>query len=377
MSGTLSDSTPRGSLSSSTGIYRILWESKRFIIINFVAVSIVAAIVSLLLPKWYKSSATVFPPSSAQGESIVTGMGVVNPLVALGLGGVGEEINKYIAIVKSRSLRERIINAFDLKVVYETETIEETLWELDSRIEIAVTDEGALTFGVLDRDTLRAKAMADSILFILGETTTQLGSKAAQRNRRFILNRITAIKAELAVAERDLRDLTAKHGTYNLPTQLDVVIGQLVQLEVMLAQAEIEYNVASASMNTRNPQLDQLRIQRDEISKKVEELMAGGGKSNLLPNLQELPDVALWYARLTRDVKILGALLEFLYPQYEQARLQAAKDEPMLLVLDYPKVAQRRVKPVRSLIVLACGLFSIVVSSLWVVFRSQTQHILS
>ncbi|UCH09231.1 MAG: hypothetical protein JSU61_08290 [Fidelibacterota bacterium] len=364
-------------MSSSTGIYRILWESKRFIIINFVAVSIVAAIVSLLLPKWYKSSATVFPPSSAQGESIVTGMGVVNPLVALGLGGVGEEINKYIAIVKSRSLRERIINAFDLKVVYETETIEETLWELDSRIEIAVTDEGALTFGVLDRDTLRAKAMADSILFILGETTTQLGSKAAQRNRRFILNRITAIKAELAVAERDLRDLTAEHGTYNLPTQLDVVIGQLVQLEVMLAQAEIEYNVASASMNTRNPQLDQLRIQRDEISKKVEELMAGGGKSNLLPNLQELPDVALWYARLTRDVKILGALLEFLYPQYEQARLQAAKDEPMLLVLDYPKVAQRRVKPVRSLIVLACGLFSIVVSSLWVVFRSQTQHILS
>jgi uncharacterized protein involved in exopolysaccharide biosynthesis len=377
MSEMLAEFRPDNPQSPSIGMFKALWESKRFIIINFVAVSIVAAIISLFLPKWYKSSATVLPPSSTQGESIVTGMGMVNPLAVLGLGGAGEEINKYIAILKSRSLRERIIGAFNLMEVYETETVEETLWELDGIVEIEVTDEGALSFSVLDRDTLRAKAMADSILFLLGETTTQLGSRAAQRNRRFIHNRITAIKAELAVLERELRNLTAEHGTYNLPTQLDVVIGQLVQLEVMLAEAEIDYNVASASLNKRHPQLDQLRVQRDEINKKVEELMAGEGKSNLLPNLKELPDVALHYARLTRDVKILGALLEFLYPQYEQARLQAAKDEPMLLVLDYPKVAQRRAKPVRSLIVLACGLFSIMISSLWVVLRPQIQLISS
>ncbi|GAH55535.1 unnamed protein product, partial [marine sediment metagenome] len=64
-------------------------------------------------------------------------------------------------------------------------------------------------------------------------------------------------------------------------------------------------------------------------------------------------------------------LLEFLYPQYEQARLQEARDEPTLLALDYPQVPQRKAKPKRLLIVLASGLFSLMISSVWVVLRPQ------
>ena len=171
--------------------------------------------------------------------------------------------------------------------------------------------------------------------------------------------------------EQGVREFTAQYGTFDLPTQLAVVIEQLVQMEITLAEAEIEYNVASASLDEKHPQLDLLRVQRDEIRAKVEDLMSGKGESNLLLNFQELPDMAVEYARLTRDVEILGALLEFLYPQYEQARLQEARDEPTLLALDYPQVPQKKDKPKRSRIVLACGMFSLLISSAWVVIRSQ------
>ena len=170
-----------------------------------------------------------------------------------------------------------------------------------------------------------------------------------------------------------MRDFTARYGTFDLPTQLAVVIEKLIQMEITLADAEIEYDIASASLDENHPRLDFLRIQRDEIKAKVEDLMAGKGKTNLLPNLKELPDVAVEYVRLTRDIEILSTLLEFLYPQYEQARLQEAKDEPTLLALDYPRVPQSKDKPNRSLIVLTCGFFSLLISCVWVIVRPRLE----
>lgn len=258
---------------------------------------------------------------------------------------------------------------------YKAKTIESALKRLDSKIDMEVTDEGALIFSILDRDSLQAKAMADAMLRELGNTTINLGTRAGQRNRRFIYSRIISVKEELAKVEQAIREFTARYGTFDLPTQLTVVVEQLIQMEVALADAEIEYNVASASLDQKHPHLDFLRAQRDEIKAKVEDLMSGKGESNLLLNLQELPDMAVEYARLTRDVEILSALLEFLYPQYEQARLQEAKDEPTLLALDYPQVPQKKDKPKRSLIVLACGMFSLLISSAWVVIRSQLHQL--
>lgn len=352
-------------------IVKELWRAKRFILINFIVVSFLATGFSLLLPVSYRSSATILPPSAGGGELFPGGVGVVNPLSALGLGGASEEINNYLTILKSRRLRETIIHEFNLMEKYKAKTIESALKRLDSKVDMEVTDEGALIFGILDRDSLQAKAMADAILRELGKTTINLGTRAGQRNRRFIYSRIISVKEELAKVEQAMREFTARYGTFDLPTQLAVVIEQLVQMEVALADAEIEYNVASAGLDGKHPQLDFLRVQRDEIRAKVEDLMAGKGESNLLPNLQELPDMTVEYARLTRDAEILGALLEFLYPQYEQARLQEAKDEPTLLTLDYPQVPQRKAKPKRLLIVLASGLFSLMISSVWVVLRPR------
>ncbi len=352
-----------------TDIIKELWQAKRFIIINFIVVSILAVGFALLLPKWYRSSFTILPSSAGGSELMVGGTGVVSTLSALGLGGASEEINSYLTILKSRSLREIIITEFNLLEQYNAKTIEIGLKRLDNNVELQVTDEGALVFGILDHDPLKAKAMGDAVLRELSKTSISLGTVTGQRNRRFIRTRIDSIESELAEVEQAVREFTAQYGTFDLPTQLAVVIEQLVQMEVVLAEAEIEYNVASTNMGAMHPDVALLRTQRDEIRAKVEDLIAGKGESKLLPDLNLLPDMAVEYARLTRDVTILNALLGFLYPQYEQARLQETRDEPALLIVDYPQVPQWKAKPKRALIVLACGLFSLIVSCVWVILR--------
>ncbi len=373
MNDTTTNPAAAGIQSMPASIISELWQAKKLIFINFVVVSFLAAGFSLLLPVWYKSSATVLPPSPGGSEILIGGAGAANPLSALGFGGASEEINNYITILKSRRLRDAIIREFNLMEKYKAKTIEIALKRLDSKIDLEVTDEGAFMFSILDRDSLQAKLMADAMLRELGTTTISLGIRAGQRNRRFVHSRIVSVKEELARVEQAMSEFTARYGTFGLPAQMAVVIDQLIQMEVALADAEIEYDIASASLDEKHPRLDSLRIQRDKIKAKVEDLMAGKGKSNLLPNLKELPDVAVEYARLTREIKILIALLEFLYPQYEQARLQEAKDEPTLLALDYPRVPQKKDKPKRLLIVLASGLFSLMISCVWVIIKPRLQ----
>lgn len=346
-------------------IIRALWGGKKFIVANFILVSIIAAGFSLLLPNWYQSSTTVLPPSD-EGQ-LTVGSGSL--VAALGFGGAAEDINKYMSIIKSRRLRETVVRELNLMDVYGTKTLEGALKALSSKTSIHISDEGALVISVLDRDSVRVKAIADAILRELGRTTIDLATQTGQRNRRFIEARIQAVEQDFDRAEEEIRDFTTRYGTFDLPAQLSGSIEQLAQLEVLLAQAEIEYNVGAAELGADHPRVVHLQTQRDELAKKFDDLATGKGKTKLLIDLGELPSATTEYIRLMKEVEIHRALLEFLYPQYEQARLQETKDEPTLLVLDYPKVPEKKAKPRRSIIVMVAGLFGLILSSAWIILQ--------
>ena len=352
-----------------------LWRGRKFILLNVVTVSLLALVFSLLLPNRYRASAMVLPSSAGGAEMAMGASAFVSPLAALGFGTTSEEINNFISILKSRRLREAVIHEFSLMETYKVDRMEDALELLDKKIDIEVTDEGALIFSFLHRDKLKAQAVTAAILRELESTTISLGTMTGERNRRFIFSRIESVQQELAIEEQAMQAFTVEYGTYDLPVQLAAMVEQLVEIELDLARAEIEYNVASVSLDARHPRLEFLRAKRDETSSKLEELMSGESSGELIPNLRDLPNIAVQYARHRRDIEILGALLQFLYPQYEQARLKEAREEPTLHVLDFPRVPQKKDTPHRTLIVLASGVFSLLVSTVWVGVRPYLQPV--
>ncbi len=351
-------------------VFQVLWNKRRFLFINFIAVSVLAVIVSLLLPVWYASSFTILP-SSAGGDIFGTIAGGTGALSFLGLGSTSEEISNYISILNSRRVRERIIDEFNLRSVYGAKEIEDVLEQLEANTDIEVSDEGALVFVIYDRDSVRCKEIADAVMYELGETSIDLKTKTGRRNQRFILARIEALESELREAEDSLRDFTLEHNAYELPTQLSESVVQLIGLEVILAEAEIAYNVAEYTLSKESPSLRTLRLQKDELRSQLKVLKTGWDEGSLFPNLSDIPDMLLAYARMKRDVEIHGAILEFLYPQYEQARLQEARDEPSLQVLDFPRIPQKKAKPQRALIVVGSVTFGFLLASFWVLLRDR------
>ena len=124
---------------------QVFFRWRKFYIITLFGVFVAASIVSLILPRTYESTATILPPLSSTGfEALV-------PQEIKGLFGAfsGEtaEANVYIAILKSRNLREKMIEHFDLAKVYKFDDdykIEELLVTLDKQIDISFDGENPL-----------------------------------------------------------------------------------------------------------------------------------------------------------------------------------------------------------------------------------------
>jgi uncharacterized protein involved in exopolysaccharide biosynthesis len=58
-----------------------------------------------------------------------------------------------------------------------------------------------------------------------------------------------------------------------------------------------------------------------------------------------VPDLALQYGRLLRELKVQETLYALLTSQYEQAKITEARDTPTVQVLDPPVPADKQSKP--------------------------------
>ncbi|MBI3364355.1 MAG: hypothetical protein HY033_05555 [Ignavibacteriae bacterium] len=113
----------------------------RFVVVNVVVVTVVAAIVSFVLPKWYRATASILPPKDQGSFNLFGGSGsVLKGLSSLSkLGGVGQNSGayNYLAILKSRSAMEAVVSRFDLRSVYgiDDSSIEKAVKQLKENVE--------------------------------------------------------------------------------------------------------------------------------------------------------------------------------------------------------------------------------------------------
>ena len=72
-----------------------------------------------------------------------------------------------------------------------------------------------------------------------------------------------------------------------------------------------------------------------------------------------------------RDFEIQNKVLEFLYPLYEQAKIEEQKNIPAVLVLDPAVPPEKKSSPKRTIIVLSAFLLSLFFSILYAIIRES------
>lgn len=85
--------------------------------------------------------------------------------------------------------------------------------------------------------------------------------------------------------------------------------------------------------------------------------------------LDKTPNTSLHYMDALRNLKYQESIYEILAKQFEMAKLDEAKDSPLIQILDKATVPERKSKPKRSLIVILATLVGFFIAMLWAFIR--------
>jgi capsule polysaccharide export protein KpsE/RkpR len=153
-------------------------------------------------------------PPEAQSASSFGGFGSIGG----DLMGVSSTNALLVAMMRSQTLEDRIIDRFELKQVYRIGLQREARTRLEIKTSFRLDPKnGIVTLSVTDDDPQRAAAMARAYIQELEALMAQLNNSSAHRERVFLQDRLQLTKLEMEAAERDFSEFARKNRAIDIP----------------------------------------------------------------------------------------------------------------------------------------------------------------
>ncbi|MBP8116322.1 MAG: hypothetical protein KAY09_01200 [Nitrospira sp.] len=333
---------------------------RRGLVATVVVASLLSAfaVSALFLPKAYESTASLLPQlDSKEGGSLAallatTGAGGMAQNLGVGLPSMPTTpTDVFVAILKSRVMADEVIARFGLMAVYNERTMHDTRVELAERVRVSVSKEKVIKVTVEDPEPQRAADIAAYFVSSLDRLNRTLNVSKASHNRAFIERRLAETQTGLVKTEEALRDFQRNNKAVAVEAQSKAMIEAAAMVQGQITGYEVQLQVMSAYLSPDNPDLSRVRSSIDGLKKQLALLEFGkGGKGaspgdRLHPAMVTVPDLALQYGRLFRELKVQETLYALLTSQYEQAKITEARDTPTVQVLDPPVPADKQIKP--------------------------------
>ncbi len=347
---------------------------RRFVVAVVGLFTLLGVLLAFVLPKEYQGVAAVLPSQKGGLLGIMggsSGLGNLARQFAPLVGG-GSELGtgfNYLAILNSRDAMEKVVKKFDLIRVYgiKDSSMEKAIKELRSKSNFEIDEYGAVVIKVMDREPWRAADMANYFVEVLNEINGKLSSEDAHNNMLVVEKRFNQNLVDLRAAEDSLQAFQQKYGYISLPDQMKASIATGSELEAQLILNEVKLGVIEKQLSQTSPDVRSLQEQITELKSKLNDLNRGnkggnGGGFSLLVPFKKAPEQLKRYLDLYRNVELQAKLMEILYPLYEQAKLEEAKETPTVLVLDRAVPPERKARPLRLLIILSGFVLGMVVS---------------
>jgi tyrosine-protein kinase Etk/Wzc len=353
----------------------LIWLGERKALIGAVtgSVAVLSLVVSLLLTPIFTARTTFLAPGSQQQSGSAAALAALGSLGALpGLGAKTPD-DLYVALLKSDSVQRGLDQRFNLRAHYDVKTYEALRKVLPNHVRVSADKKsGVISVEVDDED---AKFAADLANAHEPEVTKLLGRLAvseAQLRRVFFEKQLQDTKENLVKAEQSLQAVQEKSGVIVLDKQAEALINNAALLRAQISEREVQLRVLRTSATDQNPAVmrlnSELRGMRAELARMESSQGGAPGSAVDLP-VGRIPEASVDYVRARRELKLQEMMLEGMLRQYEIAKLDEAKEGPVLQQVDVAQVPDYKSKPSRALIVLASTLLALLLVSGWVVVR--------
>jgi uncharacterized protein involved in exopolysaccharide biosynthesis len=359
----------------------LIVKSRRFIAKVTLGVALVAAIISVLLPFRYTASTSILPPQqgSSAGAALMAQLGHLGSVASLagGLGVLKNPNDLQVALLKSRTIEDAMVDRFGLLQLYHKKFQSDARKKLESYVDIDNgSKDGLIRISVTDSSAQRAADMANAYVEEFKKFSATLAVTEASQRRLFFEQQLVKAKDNLAKAEEELKATEQKTGLIQLDAQARATIQLIADLRAQVAAKEAQINAMrsyatgeNAEMKMAEQELAGLRAQEEKMG------AASEGTTNALIPKGNMQESEIQYVRKIRDVKYYETIFDLLARQYEVAKVDEARQGSIVQTVDRAIVPDKRSFPLRSLIVLGAAIFGLIVGIFWVLATEELRRL--
>ena len=376
----MSDESNRSSGTDFLEILLVLAREKKLILQVTMGATILAAIMVFIIPKSYTATATILPPQ--QNQSVLSAMmGQLAGTQSLDLRDLGlkNPSDVFVAMLKSRTVEDALINRFDLRKVYGVKSYQDARKKLEKRSEIDPEKEGLISIAVTDRDPRRAADIANAWVEELRALNQNLALTEAAQRRAFFEQKLVAERNALSQAELALQQIEQQTGIIQPDAQTRALIGEVAEVRAQIAAKEVQLQSMGSYATSNNPdvkrvetELAKLRAQFASLSRT--QATAVPSEGNLQVPTGRVAGAGLEYLQAARELKYHESFYDFLSRQLEAARIDEAKSAVVVQVVDKAVEPEKKSSPRRLLIIAVTALLSFLLVALGALVREALQR---
>lgn len=373
-------------ISLALGILIALAKHKRVLMVLPAVAVLFAVGYSLMMPNIYTASTMILPPQenqlSAASSIAQLGRGIAvdstpnrsvpqqtpsNDLSLTQLGNAAaligavagrSSINDDLVtgVLKSRTVADSLIQRFDLIKVYGVTSASRAREQLARATTIASRKDRIITINVDHPDPKFAAELANGYVDELMKLAHLLSVTTASQLRRFFEHEFTQVKDNLK-AQNSARHQSLMQALMNLDQQERSRIETTARLRAQITVKEMQIVAMRTFVgNDDNPNLKLAQQELETMKRELARIEGGAARAD--ENHAVL-----------RDLKYKQVLYELLAQQYEIARIDEARDSPIIRVLDRAVVPDEKSKPDRTLIVLLYAAVGFFAALIWIFVR--------
>jgi len=356
----------------------VLAKRKWFIAKLTAGVAVLSLIVSILLPKYFTGTTRILPPQQTQSvaAAMLGQLGAVANLAGKDIG-LRNPNDLYVAMLKSRTVADSLIQQFHLQNVYQVKRLMDARERLEQSTEIDSGKDGVITISVLDRDPSRAADLANGYVKELYKLTQSLAVTEAGQRRLFFEGQLHAATEDLARAEQALRVTQEKTGLVQLDGQAKAIIEAMSKARAQIAAKQVQIEAMKSYATPQNPDLllatKELEAMRGQLAVMEKSQMGPGGDLQLPAG--KLPSAGLEYVRAYREFKYREGVFELLSKEFEIAKIDEAKSAPIIQVMDPAIPPEAKSKPKRAVIVIVVTFIGFFVAIVLAFLMEATEYL--
>jgi len=319
-------------------VFVIVAENARLLVFGPILAGLVGLGYAFMIAPTFTATTRILPPQQQGTAAMLASQlgGIAGIAGAAGLN-IKNPADTYVALIKSRTVADGLIDRFDLLRVYGGKLRQDARDLLASHSTVTTGKDGLITIEVEDKDPKRAADVANGYVKELYKLTGSLAITEAQQRGMFFEKQLQIAQENLKKAEAALAG--AGSGETLIRSAPQAMVEGMARLKAQVTAQEVRISTMRGSMTDENPQLQlaqrELASLRSQLTQAERTQPAGTTSTSD-------------YLNRFRDFKYQETLFELMTKQYEAARLDEAREGAVIQVVDPAVVPEWKSKPKRA-----------------------------